>query len=94
MRKAAVTPNWHTPCWGNPPIFRTDQDAIQWAIGQGAFPNEAEATAAFTALQARQPYGTWAHWLTAVARRLLEQGKGAAAAQPTGRKGKTLAKPT
>lgn len=94
MRKAAVTPNWHTPCWGNPPIFRTDQDAIQWAIGQGAFPNEAEATAAFTALQARQPYGTWAHWLTAVARRLLETGQGTPTAPTKGRKGKAPVKPT
>jgi len=81
MRKAAAPTTWHTPCWGTPPIFRTDQDAIQWAIGQGAFPNEVEAAAAFTALQARQPYGTWAHWLTAVARRLIEQGKAVPTAQ-------------
>lgn len=79
--KQTATSNWHTPCWGNPPIFRNDQDAVQWAIGQGAFNNETEAAAAFTALQQRQPYSTWAYWLTQVGNRLAQQGKGTPTAQ-------------
>ena len=79
--KQPATSNWRTPCWGNPPIFRNDQDAMQWAIGQGAFVNENAAAAAFTELQQRQPYSTWAYWLTHVGNLLAQQGNGAPTAQ-------------
>ena len=41
-----------TPCFGHPPIFGTDEDAIMWSLGQGAFTTRGEAQQAFDALDA------------------------------------------
>lgn len=80
-QRSTVTTVWHTPCWGDPPIFRSDHDAIQWAIGQGAFTNEADAAAAYAALRERHPVATRAHWLGHVAGMLTQQRKEASTAQ-------------
>lgn len=91
--KPTVNPNLHTPCWGDPPIFRNDHDAMQWAIGQGALANEADATTAFTTFKQRFPVTTWAYWLGHVAGILAQQKKDAPIAQKAPEKAKSVAKP-
>ena len=90
--KLTVTTVWHTPCWGDPPIFHSDHDAIQWAIGQGAFANETDAMAAYAALRQRYPVATWAYWLTHVGNVLTQQGRGATTAQKAPGKAKQVIK--
>lgn len=59
-----------TPAWGDPPLFSTDSDAQQWAIGQGAYSTEQEAAQAFDELRRRHGAALWPIWLGHVARRL------------------------
>ena len=67
--------NRRGPCFGYPPVFVSDEDAIAWSIGQGAFQSLAEAQQAFDALAAQylKPYH-WPMWLRLVGRRLLAKG--------------------
>ena len=73
MAKSVVTYSARTPCWGDPPIFYTDDDAVQWAIGQGAFPTVEAAGAALAELRGRHTDGVWARWLGLIGRRLLRR---------------------
>ena len=63
--KSVVTYYRHTPCWGDPPICRDDNDAIQWAVGQGAFADIEGAARAFAKLGPGAD--RWARWLGVVA---------------------------
>lgn len=76
MAKPIITSYRQTSCWGDPPIFRDDNDVLEWAVGQGAFPNVEGAGRAFAAL--RRQYGSrglWARWLGVVAGRLQRRSK-------------------
>ena len=35
MAKSQIVSRKRTKCWGDPPIFHSDEEAIQWGIGQG-----------------------------------------------------------
>lgn len=73
MAKSVVTYYRHTPCWGDPPIFRDDNDAIQWAVGQGAFADIEGAGRAFAKLAPGADRR--ARWLGVVADRLNRRSK-------------------
>lgn len=68
MAKSTVTYHRRTTCWGDPPIFRHDEDALHWAVGQGAFPTIEEANRALSELYRIYSVGVWARWLGVVAR--------------------------
>ncbi len=70
MAKSIVTGNRRTACWGDPPIFRHDNDALHWAVGQGAYPTIEAAGRVFAELRAKYDNGVWARWLGTVGRRL------------------------
>lgn len=74
-QKSIITHHAHTPCWGDPPIFHSDHDAVQWAIGQGAFADVETAGAALAELRKRYDFGVWALWLRLVGRRLNSKTK-------------------
>lgn len=73
MAKLVVVFSQHTPCWGDPPIFRDDNDALEWSVGQGAFADIAGAGRAFAKLGAGAD--RWARWLGVVAERLNRRSK-------------------
>lgn len=62
-----------TPCSGWPPIFRSDQDAIAWAVAQGAYETIDAAAAGFAELDHRRSGNLWAYWLGHIALRLSVQ---------------------
>lgn len=70
MAKSTVTNYRRTPCWGDPPIFRHDTDAVQWAVGQGAFVTVDAAGRALAELRAKHAAGIWARWITLVCQRV------------------------
>lgn len=78
MAKSQTTYYRRTRCWGDPPIFRTDDDALHWAVGQGAYDELPAAAAAFAALKADYPQykvGIWALWLGHVAQQMNKKGR-------------------
>ena len=78
MAKSTVTLIGRTPCWGDPPIFRDDHDALDWAIGQGVYTGLVEATAAYAALKERYPQykvGMGALWMGHVAQQINKGAK-------------------
>lgn len=70
MAKSFITYHVRTACWGDPPIFRHDDDALHWAVGQGAFTTIEEAGRAFAELRAAHAVSVWPRWLGLVGRRL------------------------
>ena len=64
-----------TPCFGHPPIFGTDEDAIMWSLGQGAFQSLTEAQQAFDALRTTYlAVYLWPVWIREVGRQLKAKG--------------------
>lgn len=64
-----------TPCFGHPPIFSVNEDAIMWSLGQGAFTTQAEAQQAFDALRISYPaVYLWPVWIREVGRQLKANG--------------------
>ncbi len=60
-----------TPCYGYPPLFGTDDDAIAWSLGQGAFPTRGEAQKAFEELRTTYPaVYVWPTWIRTVGRKI------------------------
>ena len=70
MAKSTITNYRRTSCWGDPPIFRHDDDALHWAVGQGAYHTVEEAGRAFAELRAKHDVGVWPLWMGIVAQRL------------------------
>lgn len=68
MNEATWTRTRKTKCWGSPPVFCSDEEAIAWAITQEAFANYQEARAAFDAVATLQ--GKWARWIGVTGKRL------------------------
>lgn len=73
MAKSVIIFHQRTSCWGDPPIFRSDHDALHWAVGQGAFADIDVAGRAFAKLDRQN--GRWARWLGVVADRLKRRSK-------------------
>ena len=59
--KSVITGQWHTPYHGPPPTFRSDADAIQWAIGQGI--NQTLAAQRLAELRRQFNRHAWAYFL-------------------------------
>ena len=64
-----------TKLCGQPPIFRTDDEAVTWAVFQRAFVTATEAQTAYEA--ARTLYGreVWQRWIGLVGKRVESLGR-------------------
>jgi len=78
VAKSYIANRRRTSCWGQPPIFRTDDDALHWAIGQGVYQNLVDAMAALEELKTRYPQyrvGIWALWMGHIAKQIDKKGR-------------------
>ncbi|MEZ4865331.1 MAG: hypothetical protein R3C14_28740 [Caldilineaceae bacterium] len=76
MPKSIITAYRRTACWGDPPIFRTDDDALHWAVGQGAFADIDAAGGVYARMEKCFPGNTWPRWLAVVAALLAQKERG------------------
>lgn len=70
MAESVIISRHESPCSGPCPIFRNDNEAIAWGVGQRAFATPAAAAVAFGELQARYAgryRNVWPFWISLVA---------------------------